>query len=206
MDATMFARRQGLDRSDFVKMAGSAFAGSLLAGGVFGHPVQAGQFTGTIEKAVQLPMVVGDMLLTDKFKLLQDLGFDGMARIYRRKLVPKPLEPFHDRSSGSQDHPCVAMLRFLRGKPAYGKRGMAPNTLHQTWNGSSAPTDLNRQVFKSVGQAFLPALGRQECLPHLSTEVGWGTSGDDGYTACHEYHVATGRYLAGVGEKPSRWL
>jgi len=23
-----------------------------------------------------------------------------------------------------------------------------------------------------VGQAFLPALGRQECLPHLSTEVG----------------------------------
>ncbi|MFZ1937109.1 MAG: BBP7 family outer membrane beta-barrel protein [Thermoguttaceae bacterium] len=40
---------------------------------------------------------------------------------------------------------------------------------------ASARTDLNRQVPRTVGRAFLPALGRQECLPHLSTEVGWGT-------------------------------
>ena len=75
----MSTQRPKIDRRDFVKKAGAAFAGSLLLGvDEFSHSARAGQLTGKIKKAIQLHMVAGNMSLTDKFKLIQDLGFDGV--------------------------------------------------------------------------------------------------------------------------------
>jgi L-ribulose-5-phosphate 3-epimerase len=42
------------------------------------QPAHAGEFTGKIRKAVKYGMIKGDMPAVDKFKMLQDLGFDGV--------------------------------------------------------------------------------------------------------------------------------
>ena len=48
-------------------------------------PLPAGQFTGKIKKAVKFAMVTEKLGVTDKFKLLQDLGFDGVEVYTRNK-------------------------------------------------------------------------------------------------------------------------
>lgn len=70
-------RKPTVGRRDFCKLAAAALAGPWLAGAA-SRSARAGDFTGRIKKAVQLHMVSGDMPLTDKFKLIQDLGFDGV--------------------------------------------------------------------------------------------------------------------------------
>ena len=42
------------------------------------NPAAAGQFTGKIKKAVKYGMIQEDLSVIDKFKLLQDLGYDGV--------------------------------------------------------------------------------------------------------------------------------
>lgn len=48
-------------------------------------PLLAAQFTGKIKKAVKFAMVTEKLSVTDKFKLLQDLGFDGVEVYTRNK-------------------------------------------------------------------------------------------------------------------------
>ena len=49
---------------------------------------QAGPFAGKIKKAVKYHMIQEDLSVTDKFKLLKDLGFDGVeARVHLSKGV-----------------------------------------------------------------------------------------------------------------------
>jgi len=68
-------------------------------------PTQAGQFTGKIKKAVKLHMV-GDretskaMSVLDKFKLLVDLGFDGVE--LRAKLDPADQELVRSYQAASE--------------------------------------------------------------------------------------------------------
>ncbi len=62
-----------MDRRRFL-CTSSAIAGSL----VLGKPSRAGQFRGKIRKAVKFHMVAGDASVEDKFRLLRDLGFDGV--------------------------------------------------------------------------------------------------------------------------------
>lgn len=73
-----FTQKCRVGRRDFLKTAGAAFVGAAMAGTTFGHTAQAGQFTGKIKKAIQLQMVAEKMPLVDKFKLILDLGFDGV--------------------------------------------------------------------------------------------------------------------------------
>ena len=62
-----------MDRRSFLQ------ATSLIAGAaVTGEPSLAGQFTGKIKKAVKFHMVAGDASVEDKFRLVKDLGFDGV--------------------------------------------------------------------------------------------------------------------------------
>jgi hexulose-6-phosphate isomerase len=64
-----------LSRRDF--LAASA-AGALIAAGS-PRPVPAGEFTGKIKKAVKYQMVQDDSLsIRDKFRLVKDLGYDGI--------------------------------------------------------------------------------------------------------------------------------
>lgn len=62
-----------MDRRRFLQV-GSAVAGALA----LGNQATAGQFTGKIKKAVKLHMVTGGMSVEDKFRLVKDLGFDGI--------------------------------------------------------------------------------------------------------------------------------
>jgi hexulose-6-phosphate isomerase len=64
-----------LSRRDF--LAASA-AGAFIAAGS-PRPAPAGEFTGKIKKAVKYQMVQDDSLsVRDKFRLVKDLGFDGI--------------------------------------------------------------------------------------------------------------------------------
>lgn len=62
-----------MDRRSFLQ-ASSAIAATCLAG----HSANAGQFTGKITKAVKFHMVTGSASVEDKFRLVKDLGFDGI--------------------------------------------------------------------------------------------------------------------------------
>lgn len=85
-------------RRDFMRLAGACWAGSLLTGfGAFKQVARAGQLTGKITKAIQLHMIAGDMPVVDQFKLIQDLGFDGVeiSGVYG----PKPDEVLKARET-----------------------------------------------------------------------------------------------------------
>jgi L-ribulose-5-phosphate 3-epimerase len=70
------ARSGRIARREFLTLAGACCAGTMLGG--FPAPAWAGELAGKIKKAVQLHMVAGGMSVTDQFKLIQDLGFDGV--------------------------------------------------------------------------------------------------------------------------------
>jgi len=82
-----------LDRRVFLKAAGAAAALPTALGGL----APAGQFSGRIKKAVKFHMIDEDLSVTDKFKLLEDLGFDGVE-IVRRK-GPDPAEAVKARET-----------------------------------------------------------------------------------------------------------
>lgn len=75
-----------LRRRDFVKSLGAAVAGAA----VLGHSVKArgGEFTGRIKKAVKFGMINEKLSVADKFRLLADLGYDGVEVGYGDKVDP----------------------------------------------------------------------------------------------------------------------
>jgi hexulose-6-phosphate isomerase len=64
-----------MHRRTFLKTTSIASVSMLAAGA---STTSAGQFTGKIKKAVKYHMVSGDASVEDKFKLVKDLGFDGI--------------------------------------------------------------------------------------------------------------------------------
>jgi L-ribulose-5-phosphate 3-epimerase len=82
-----------LTRRQFVRAAGLAVAGTTLGlPGLRGTAGTAhgGALTGRVKKAVMFPMIQEKLSVRDKFKLLQDLGFDGVE--IRRPGGPDPDE------------------------------------------------------------------------------------------------------------------
>jgi hexulose-6-phosphate isomerase len=79
-----------MDRRGFIRAVGATAA----AGGALGRalqPAEAGQFTGKLKKAVKLHMVTADLSVEDKFKMLRDVGFDGVEYRRRDGIEPKKL-------------------------------------------------------------------------------------------------------------------
>ncbi len=76
-----------LRREFFKKTSAACAAGTLAASS--GRLV-AGEFTGKIHKAVKFHMVTGDEPVEDKFRLVKELGFDGIET--RAKLGPQDAE------------------------------------------------------------------------------------------------------------------
>mgnify|MGYP001034434401 CR=1 FL=1 len=83
-----------VSRRLFMGAAGAAAFGSVLAvpdrSGSKGRAA-AGQLAGRIKKAVKFQMVREKLSVVDKFKLLKDLGFDGVEAYHRMKLDPAEL-------------------------------------------------------------------------------------------------------------------
>jgi L-ribulose-5-phosphate 3-epimerase len=65
-----------MTRREFAQAAGAVAAGTALTSAA--TKASAGQFTGRIKKAVKYHMISGDMSVLDKFKLLKEVGFDGV--------------------------------------------------------------------------------------------------------------------------------
>ncbi len=100
-----------VSRRAFVKTAGTVVAGAALAApGTFDRSRQAraGQFSGRIKKAVKYIMITEKLSVLDKFKMLKDLGFDGVEACGRAKVDPKEL----------------AKARDLTGLPIHGVHGV----------------------------------------------------------------------------------
>lgn len=68
-----------VSRRVFVKSAGAAMLGAAALGAA--QPAAAGQFTGRIKKAVKWPMIKADGSVLDKFRLVQELGYDGVEMV-----------------------------------------------------------------------------------------------------------------------------
>jgi len=68
---------RSIPRRDVLR--GALAIGAAATGGRLASPAAtAGQFTGKIRKAVKYQMIKEDLSILDKFKLMQDLGFDGV--------------------------------------------------------------------------------------------------------------------------------
>jgi len=75
-------KQSTMDRREFVKNVGAAAVAVSMASTTFAAGSKSSKGLegkkGRMKKAVKLKMVEGDMTLRDKFKLLKDLGFDGV--------------------------------------------------------------------------------------------------------------------------------
>ncbi len=80
---------QTTNRRTFIKTAGAAVAGAALAGQSM--RAQAGEFTGKFKKALGYGMVAGDASAADKFKLLKELGYDGVEVSFSEKTDPQEM-------------------------------------------------------------------------------------------------------------------
>lgn len=83
-----------IDRRTFLHTTGAALAGAAASQWLGGQSAaRAGQFTGKIKKAVKYHMIREDLSVMDKFKLMADLGFDGVEPRTRdaRKIGPKEM-------------------------------------------------------------------------------------------------------------------
>lgn len=65
-----------MQRRELLKSA--AVSAAALATATVAEPVRAGQFTGKIKKAIKLHMATGNDPVIDKFRMIKDLGFDGV--------------------------------------------------------------------------------------------------------------------------------
>ena len=76
-----------LSRRTFMQASGAALAGSALMAAVTAAP--AGEFSGKIKKAIKFNRVSEPGMNTlDKFKLVKDLGFDGIEPGVGEKVEP----------------------------------------------------------------------------------------------------------------------
>lgn len=73
-----------MHRRHFLSTSTLAALGATVATG--------GQFAGKIKKAVKYHMIGEDLSVADKFRLVQDLGFDGLEIATREKVDPNEVE------------------------------------------------------------------------------------------------------------------
>ena len=67
-----------MHRREFLKNTVCSAASASIAGFAVNQQVAAGEFTGRIKKAVKYHMIREELSAEDKFKLLIDLGYDGV--------------------------------------------------------------------------------------------------------------------------------
>ena len=71
-------------RRTFIETGAAALAGAALL--ATAREARAGLLEGRIKKAVKYNMIKGDMSVLDKFKMLKDLGFEGVEPGFRDKV------------------------------------------------------------------------------------------------------------------------
>lgn len=82
-----------ISRRHFIQSAGIATAAFLAQ-----PRARAGEFTGKIKKAVKFNMIQEDLSVADKFRLLQNLGYDGVEMGFRDEADPTEVVAARDRT------------------------------------------------------------------------------------------------------------
>jgi L-ribulose-5-phosphate 3-epimerase len=80
-----------LSRRGFVKAAGVAAGAAVLS-----KAAHAGEFTGKIKKAVKYNMVKTDMSVEDDFRMLKEIGYDGVELGFHDKVDPEEVVAARD--------------------------------------------------------------------------------------------------------------
>lgn len=93
-----------IDRREFLAASGTALTATALGLSLSNQPAFAGENTGRIKKAVKYQMIREKLSVTDKFKMLKDLGYDGVE-------IP---------TSDKTDRKIFAKARDVSGLPIHG--------------------------------------------------------------------------------------
>ncbi len=130
-----------MDRKSFLKLTAGVTAGSFFVPGILANACSAPAGKVTIKKSLKFGMVKEDLSVLDKFKLLKDLGFDGVeldspndldkkaileARDKTGLLIPGTVNSYHWKYPLSSPDPkvretCVkSMETALRDTKEYG--------------------------------------------------------------------------------------
>ena len=67
-----------IDRREFLRVSGTTLAATAIGVSAASRSAQAGENTGRIKKALKYQMIQSKLSVTDKFKMLKDLGYDGV--------------------------------------------------------------------------------------------------------------------------------
>ncbi len=113
-----------MDRKDFIKITATATAGAIISPGLIaGNPMATKNMK--IKKSLKYGMIEEDLSVMDKFKLLKDIGFDGVeldspndlnmkevldARDKTGILLPGTINSVHWKSPLSDPDPSVRAL------------------------------------------------------------------------------------------------
>lgn len=87
-----------IDRRAFLARTGSVVAGAALGTAATGQRTSAASSSGRIKKAVKYHMIQADISVLDKFKLLKELGFDGVEIRTRDKVDPQEVLQAHEKT------------------------------------------------------------------------------------------------------------
>ena len=130
-----------MNRKDFIKLTAGATAGSFFIPGIVANAAAYPQAKVTLKKSLKFGMVKEDLSVMDKFKLLKDLGFDGVeldspndldrkeilaARDKTGLLIPGTVNSYHWKYPISDPDPSVrakcveSMKSALRDTKEYG--------------------------------------------------------------------------------------
>ncbi len=86
-----------MNRKDFIKISAGVAAGSLVAPGMMAANMKNANKL-KIKKSLKFGMVKEDLSVMDKFKLLKDLGFDGVELDSPNKLVKREILEARDKT------------------------------------------------------------------------------------------------------------
>ena len=151
---------ESINRRQFIKTTSLTAAGAALVDTHRANRLQAAENTGRMKKAVKFQMVQEKLSILDKFKLLKDLGFDGVEIRTRDKL----------------DKTDVAKARDATGLPIHGVINssnpdiVSAIDLAKFYGGTSVLVVAGRvnkqnsydKVYKSTQAIIRAAVGRAE--------------------------------------------
>lgn len=86
-----------MNRKDFLKISASVAAGTFVSPEIFASSIDVKNKL-TIKKSLKYGMVKEDLSVMDKFKLLKDLGFDGVELDSPNKLKKKEILEARDKT------------------------------------------------------------------------------------------------------------
>ena len=155
----------------------AAIGAASVTGILPSREASAGQFTGKIKKAVKFHMATGDASVEDKFRMIRDIGFDGVEPRVRLGKEHEPLIRSYAAASEKVGLPIHGMVHSsnpdLAGAIDQAKTLGATSVLHVVRNNRNGSYLKNVEETKAIIRNAIPRAEKQGIM--ILCENVWAT-------------------------------